>query len=322
MRKKKFQFNPHTLSYEQIEHTIGYKVKRSILYFLSSLFSGIVIFFIMVTFFPSPRERQLIQEKKKILEQYNLLDKQLDELSLVLADLQQRDDNLYRVIYQAEPIPLATRLGQVNKSAYYDQLAEMTNSQLVADITYKVDVLKKQMYVQSKSYDEIVQLAKENESRLEHLPAIQPVLNKDLKRTASGYGWRIDPIYHTRRFHEGMDFSAPIGTDVYATGNATVKFSGWKSGYGNCVILDHGFGYETLYGHLHKSFVRAGQKVKRRDIIALVGNTGKSTGPHLHYEVHFRGNVMNPQNYYFQDLSPEEYDKMVQLSENTGQMFD
>lgn len=322
MSKKKFQFNPHTLSYEQIEHTIGYKVKRSILYFLSSLFSGIVIFFIMVTFFPSPRERQLIQEKKKILAQYNLLDKQLDELSLVLADLQQRDDNLYRVIYQAEPIPLTTRLGQVNKSAYYDQLAEMTNSQLVADITYKADVLKKQMYVQSKSYDEIVQLAKENESRLEHLPAIQPVLNKDLKRTASGYGWRIDPIYHTRRFHEGMDFSAPIGTDVYATGNATVKFSGWKSGYGNCVILDHGFGYETLYGHLHKSFVRAGQKVKRRDIIALVGNTGKSTGPHLHYEVHFRGNVMNPQNYYFQDLSPEEYDKMVQLSENTGQMFD
>lgn len=322
MSKKKFQFNPHTLSYEQIEHTIGYKVKRSILYFLSSLFSGIVIFFIMVTFFPSPRERQLIQEKKKILAQYNLLDKQLDELSLVLADLQQRDDNLYRVIYQAEPIPLATRLGQVNKSAYYDQLAEMTNSQLVADITYKADVLKKQMYVQSKSYDEIVQLAKENEARLEHLPAIQPVLNKDLKRTASGYGWRIDPIYHTRRFHEGMDFSAPIGTDVYATGNATVKFSGWKSGYGNCVILDHGFGYETLYGHLYKSFVRAGQKVKRRDVIALVGNTGKSTGPHLHYEVHFRGKVMNPQNYYFQDLSPEEYDRMVQLSENTGQMFD
>ncbi len=322
MSTKKFRFNPHTLSYEPIEYTTKDKVKRSVLYFLSSVFSGVVAFFVLVTLFQSPREKQLVQENKRMLAQYNLLDKQLDELSLVMADLQQRDDNLYRVIYQAEPIPLATRMGQVNKGAYYDELAQMTNSQLVADITHKTDVLRKQMYVQSKLYDEIVQLAKQNETRLEYIPAIQPVLNKDLKRTASGYGWRIDPIYHARRFHAGMDFTAPTGTDVYATGNATVKFSGWRSGYGNCVILNHGFGYETLYAHLYKSFVHVGQKVKRRDVIGLVGNTGKSTGPHLHYEVHFRGQAIDPRNYYFQDLSPEEYDQMVQLSENTGQMFD
>jgi murein DD-endopeptidase MepM/ murein hydrolase activator NlpD len=139
---------------------------------------------------------------------------------------------------------------------------------------------------------------------------------------ASGYGWRIDPVYHTRRFHEGMDFTAPTGTDVYATGNASVSFAGWKSGYGNCIILNHGYGYESLYAHLHKINVRNGQKVTRGQVIGLVGNTGKSTGPHLHYEVHLRGKPMNPQNYYFKDLSPEEYDQMVQLLNNAGQMFD
>jgi len=139
---------------------------------------------------------------------------------------------------------------------------------------------------------------------------------------ASGYGFRIDPVYHTRRFHQGMDFTAPTGTDVYATGNATVSFVGWKQGYGNCVIVNHGFGYETLYAHLFKALVRQGQKVKRGEIIALVGNTGKSTGPHLHYEVHFRGKAVDPRNFYFYDLSPEEYDQMVQMSNNFGQMLD
>ena len=149
-----------------------------------------------------------------------------------------------------------------------------------------------------------------------------PVLNKDLRRTASGYGWRIDPVYNVRRFHKGMDFSAPIGTDIFATGNGTIKFTGWQQGYGNAVIIDHGFGYETLYGHMSKILVKRGQKIKRGDVIGLVGNTGKSTGPHLHYEVHYKGTVQNPQNYYFLDLSPEEYDLMVQLSNNTGQMLD
>lgn len=322
MSKKKFHFNPQTLSYELIEHTIGYKIKRGFMYFLSSLFGGALLFLVLVSFFPSPREKRLIQEKNQLLVQYNLLNQQVDEMRLVVNDLQQRDDNLYRVVFQAEPIPLAVRSGMINRSVYYDELEKMTHSQLVVDVTKKIDVLEKQMYVQSKSYDEIVQLASENEIRLQSIPAIQPVLNKDLTRVASGYGWRVDPVYHTPRFHEGMDFSAPTGTDIYATGNSTVAFSGWKSGYGNCIILDHGFGYETLYAHLYRSFVRAGQKVKRGDVIGLVGNTGKSVGPHLHYEVHFRGKVMNPCNYYYQDLSPEEYDRMIQLADNAGQMFD
>ncbi len=182
--------------------------------------------------------------------------------------------------------------------------------------------LRKQIYIQSKSYDDLILLSKNKEAMLECLPAIQPVLNKDLTRMASGYGWRIDPVYHSRRFHAGMDFTAPVGTDIYATGNGTVISSGWQQGYGNCVEINHGFGYVTLYGHMSSIKARVGQKVKRGDVIGLVGSTGKSTGPHLHYEVHLRGEIMNPQNYYFLDLSPAEYDRMVQMSNNSGQMFD
>ena len=243
-------------------------------------------------------------------------------MQVVMIDLQQRDDNLYRVLFGAEPIPLSVRQGAQRKIDYYEKLAQMTNSQMAADLTNKVDKLEKELYVQAKSYDEVLELAKTQEIRMENIPAIQPVMNKDLKRVASGYGMRIDPVYHVRKFHQGMDFTAPMGTEIFATGNAKVKFTGWKQGYGNTVILDHGFGYETLYAHLYKSLVHKGQKVRRSDIIALVGNTGKSTGPHLHYEVRLNGKPVDPRNYYFYDLSPEEYDQMIQLSNNFGQMLD
>jgi murein DD-endopeptidase MepM/ murein hydrolase activator NlpD len=165
-------------------------------------------------------------------------------------------------------------------------------------------------------------MAKTQEIRMENIPAIQPVMNKDLTRVASGYGVRIDPVYHVRRMHTGMDFTAPIGTDIYATGNGTVTFVGWKQGYGNTVVIDHGFGYSTLYAHLYKSLVRVGHKVKRGDVIALVGNSGKSTGPHLHYEVRLQNHPIDPRNFYFYDLSPEDYDRMIQLSNNFGEMLD
>ena len=168
----------------------------------------------------------------------------------------------------------------------------------------------------------MVKLAKQNKLRLEHLPAIQPILNKDLRRVASGFGVRIDPIYRRPKMHQGMDFTAPIGTDIFATGNGQVVEAGWKQGYGNAVKINHGFGYETLYAHMHKINVRSGQRVTRGEVIGKVGNTGKSTGPHLHYEVRYQGKPVNPQNYYFLDLSPEQYDEMVQLSQNAGQVFD
>ena len=322
MTDKKFHINPKTLELEQVEHGISYWLRQSGLYILGGIVLGVVFLFIFLLIFPSPREKQLQLEKEALHAQLEMLNRQVDQMQLVMTDLQQRDDNLYRVLFGAEPIPLSIRQGAQRKISYYEQIAQMTNDQMASSLSLKVDVLEKELYVQTKSFDEIIEMAKTREVRMENIPAIQPVLNKDLKRVASGYGVRIDPVYHVRKFHQGMDFTAPTGTEVFATGNAKVIFTGWKQGYGNTVILDHGFGYKTVYAHLYKSLVRKGQKVRRSDIIALVGNTGKSTGPHLHYEVRLNGKPVDPRNYYFYDLSPEEYDQMIQLSNNFGQMLD
>ncbi len=198
----------------------------------------------------------------------------------------------------------------------------MGNADLVINTTQKLDMLNRQLYIQSKSFDEVVDLCKNHDEMLKCIPAIMPVSNKNLKKTASGYGVRIDPIYKTAKFHAGMDFSANIGTPVYATGDGTVVKAGWETGYGNLIQVDHGFGYVTWYAHLSKYKVRPGQKVVRGEVIGEVGNTGKSTGPHLHYEVHVKGKVQNPVNYYFMDLSAEDYDKMIQIAANHGKVFD
>lgn len=322
MAKKKFHFNPDTLSYEQIEHTIAHWLKRFAIHAFSGVFLGLIFFFIFVSTVQSPEEKQLVQDKTHMEAQYKVLERQLQEVQYVMTDLEQRDDNLYRVVFQADPIPLSVRRGSSANTEYYEQLLDMTNSEVVVSTTKKLNELKKELYIQSKSYDEVVLLAKNKQATLQCLPAIQPVLNKNLTRMASGFGWRIDPVYHSRRFHAGMDFTAPIGTDIYATANGTIQSAGWQQGYGNCVQINHGYGYVTLYGHMSAIKVRPGQSVKRGDVIGLVGSTGKSTGPHLHYEVHFKGEIMNPQNYYYLDLSPAEYDRMVQMSNNAGQMFD
>ena len=322
MAKKTYKINPKTLAMEQVEQGLGYWLRQTGIYILAGNILGVLFLFLFLTFFPSPREKQLLREKESMQSQLEILNQQVDQMQIVMTDLQQRDDNLYRVLFGAEPIPLSIRQGTQHKIDYYDSIAAMTDTQLAADLTQKVDMLAKELYTQAKSYDEVLEMAKNQEIRMENIPAIQPVMNKDLKRVASGYGMRIDPVYHVRKFHQGMDFSAPIGTDVFATGNAKVEFAGWRQGYGNTVILDHGYGYKTLYAHLYKVLVRKGQKVRRSDMVALVGNTGKSTGPHLHYEVRLNGKPVDPRNYYFYDLSPEEYDQMLQLSNNFGQMLD
>ena len=289
---------------------------------MAGIVIGALFLYLMSIFFPSPREKQLQNEKQTLEAQLQALNQQVDQMQLVMTDLQQRDDNLYRVLFAAEPIPLKVRQGAQRKIDYYEQISNMTNSQLAADLTLKVDMLAKELYTQSKSYDELVKMAKTREIRMENIPAIQPILNKDLTRIASGFGARIDPVYHVVRFHQGMDFTASTGTDIYATGNGTVSFCGWRQGYGNTVIINHGFGYETLYAHCSELLVVEGQKVRRSDVVAKVGNTGKSTGPHLHYEVRLRGTQVDPRNYFFMDLSPEDYDRMVQLSNNFGRVLD
>ena len=232
------------------------------------------------------------------------------------------DDNLYRVVLQADPVADAIRKAGYGGTNRYEELMDMANSDLVVNTTQKMDMLDRQLYIQSQSFDEVVALCKEHDDMLKCIPAIQPVSNKALKHTASGYGMRIDPIYKTAKFHEGMDFSANIGTPIYATGNGTVTKAGWQSGYGKVVIINHGYGYETLYAHMNDIDVRVGQKVIRGEVIGKVGNTGKSTGPHLHYEVHVKGKVVNPVNYYFMDLNADDYDRMIQLAANHGKVFD
>lgn len=321
-KKKKYHINPQTLAIERIEHGLRFWLRRSGSYILFGLIIGVGFFLLFFSFFPSPREQQLKMQRDNLESQLQILNKRTDQMQVVLSDLQQRDDNLYRVLFGAEPIPLSVRQGATRKMSYYEELAQMTNSDLAADLELKTDILEKEMYIQAQSYEQILEMAKTQERKMENIPAIQPVLNKDMTRVASGYGVRIDPVYHVRRFHAGMDFTAPTGTEVYATGNGVVSFVGWRQGYGNTVVIDHDYGYTTLYAHLYKGLARVGQKVKRGDVIALVGNTGKSTGPHLHYEVRIQDQPVDPRNYYFYDLSPEQYDQMVQLSNNFGDMLD
>jgi murein DD-endopeptidase MepM/ murein hydrolase activator NlpD len=322
MAKPKFHFNSATLTYERVDNLFKQRFKRFLIHFLSSLSLGILFFVAFIFIFNSPREKELIKENKALLAQYSLLNKRFDFMQEVLTDIQQRDNNMYRVIYQADPIDPSVREAAYGGAERYKNLMNMSNSDVMIDVTKKMDILAKQLYAQSLSFDEIVNLAKTNEDKLKCIPAIQPILNKDLTRTASGYGMRIDPIYGTSKFHAGMDFSAPTGSDIYATGNGTVTFTGWKQGYGNTVIINHGYSYETVYAHMHAITTREGTKINRGDIIGYVGNTGKSTGPHLHYEVRYKDQAVDPRNYYFMDLSPEEYDAMIQISSNYGQVFD
>lgn len=326
MTKKKYKFNPETLNYERIGHSIKEKLTRIIAFFSSSLAFSLIWVGIVIYFYETPRTKALQRENQELLSQYELLLKDLEKVENVLADLQQRDDNIYRVIFETDPIPSTVRKAGFGGTNKYTQLERMSNSTLVVEAARKLDILSKEAYIQSKSFDEVMKLALNKEDMLMSIPAIQPITNKDLKRTASGWGYRIHPIYKVRKMHWGMDFTAPVGTPVYATGNGKVtEISGTVDGYtefGLYVKLNHDYGYETVYAHLSKYNIKVGQEVKRGDIIGFVGNTGASTAPHLHYEVHKDGQRVNPALYYFKDLTADEYDKMIAISSNIGQTLD
>lgn len=267
-------------------------------------------------------------ENSRLQSQYRVLSRKVDDALIVLHDIEERDDNLYRVLLEADPYPEMAREAGFNGTNRYAELMDMSNAELVVNTSQKVDMLEKKLYMQSRSFNEVVELSREQDDKLACIPAIQPVSNRDLKRTASGYGYRSDPIYHVRTFHHGMDFSCDTGTPVYATGNGKVVYAKWQSGFGNLVEIDHGYGYKTRYAHLSKILVKEGQQVVRSEEIGLAGSTGKSTGPHVHYEVHVLDKVknrwqdVNPINYYFMDLDAEQYEEMISLAENQGRVFD
>lgn len=322
-KKEKFKFNPESLKYDRIEFNNSDRLLRVLAYLGGSLILAFFYILIFSQFFGTPAERKLKRENHQLISQFEVMTKKLEQIQAVVSDLEERDDNLYRTIFEAEPISNSIRIQGVGGVDRYSNLEGFNYSDLVINTAKELDALSKRIYIQSKSYDDLIKMAKNKDVMLASIPAIMPISNKDLKRTASGWGWRIHPIYKTRKFHYGMDFTAPTGTDIYATGDGKViQVRKSKRGYGNKIVIDHGFGYRTLYGHLSRFNVKKGQKVKRGDVIGYVGSTGLSTAPHLHYEVMQNGKKVNPLNYYNNDLTADEYERMIELSANSGQSFD
>lgn len=323
MSRIKYRFNTKSLTYERAKLTAKEITLKVLSYLATGLVFSAVVIAIAYNFLDSPKEKKLARENKQLQLQYEILNKRLELVSDVLNDIEERDDNIYRVIFEAEPISDNIRkagFGGVNR---YLQLEGYDNSNLIVEATKKLDKISKQLYIQSKSFDDVYVLAKNKTEMLASIPAIQPVSNKDLKRLASGFGTRTHPIYKIQHFHSGIDFSAPTGTDVYSTGNGVVvSVESDPRGYGNHIVVDHGYGYRTLYGHLSGFAVRSGQKINRGDVIGYVGSTGTSTAPHLHYEVIKNNEKINPINFFYNDLSPEEYQVMIDISSQSNQSFD
>jgi murein DD-endopeptidase MepM/ murein hydrolase activator NlpD len=323
MSKVKYKFDTKSLTYQRAKLSAKEIFLRLLSYVATGLVFSTAVIVFAFNFLDSPREKKLERENKQMMLQYEILNKRMELLSSVLEDLQHRDDNIYRVVFEAEPISDNIRkagFGGVNR---YRELEGYDNSQLIIEAAKKLDRLAKQTYIQSKSFDDVFELAKNKSEMLSSLPAIQPVNNKDLNRLASGFGYRTHPIYKITHLHTGLDFSCSIGTDIYATGNGKViTVEREPRGYGNHVVIDHGYGYQTLYAHMSAFNVKLGQKVKRGDVIGYVGNTGTSTGPHLHYEVIKNNQKVNPINFFYNDLTPEEYEKIIEISSQSNQSFD
>ena len=323
MPKKNYKFNKKSLQFEEVKVTFKARALKVLSVIATgSVFASVVIF-LAYTFLDSPKEKMLKRENAYLLEQINAFDDKLNKVDAVLADFADRDDNIYRVILEAEPMPSAMRKAGIGGADRYSKLEGYKNSDVVIETAKRLDIVHSQLVVQSESFDELFEMAKNKEQLLACIPAIQPVSNADLKRLSSYYGYRTDPIYKVKKFHPGIDFSAPVGTEIYATGDGVVKqIINSRRGYGNRLIIDHGYGYETMYAHLHEFKVRKGQKVKRGQLIATVGNTGKSTAPHLHYEIRKDDKRVNPVYYFFNDLTPEEYEKVLGLSTLPTQSLD
>lgn len=293
------------------------------LYLFSTGVMGFLIVLLVQNFFGSPKERMQSREIEYLKLQYQIMNDKIDELDILLGEMQDRDDNIYRIIFEAEPIPSSVRKAGYGGSNRYVALDGYVNSDMVVNTAQRIDILTSQLYVQSKSFDDIYEMAKNKSEMLSCIPAIMPVKNVDIYRISSHYGQRTDPFYKVTKFHNGIDFSGPEGIGIYASGDGTViKVERNKSGYGNNIIIDHGYGYKTRYAHLKDIKVKKGSKVKRGQEIGTMGNTGKSTAPHLHYEVLKNNKAVNPINFFFNDITPEEYDKILELSQYPSQTMD
>lgn len=323
MAKVKYFYNPHKLKFELVKISWVTKALRIFGFISASVVFGALFLMVAYTYIDSPKEKQLKRELSNYELQLDLMNKKIGQLSGVLNDMQEKDANIYRAIFEADPIPGSIRQGGFGGVEKYQKLEGYLGSEHIIEVQKKLDMLSSQVYIQSKSFDELTRLASKKNEFIASIPAIQPISNKKLRSMASGFGYRLHPIYKTYKMHTGIDFTAPAGTPVYATGNGTIGgVELGHRGYGNHVIINHGFGYETLYAHLKKAVVRPGQKIKRGELIGYIGSTGTSTAPHLHYEVMKSGKKINPVNYFFNDLSPQEYDLMREIASRPTQSFD
>lgn len=323
MKKIKYYYNTNTLRYEKLETPLHVKLLRVLGFISAAIVTAIIIVSIAYKYFPSANEQRLMQYNQTLQERYLVLDEKTRKMQQELKELEDRDNEVYRVIFEANPIPDSLRAKELDQKKERELVMAMTNFQLENSIVQTMSNLSTRMERQEKSYKDIFGFIKNKEQLLASTPAIQPLSNADLKRIASGFGYRIDPVYKTVKFHAGLDFSAPQGTPIYSTANGVVRTAGnLANGYGNHVIINHGYGYETLYGHMFRIKVKNGQRVKRGEIIGWVGNTGKSTAPHCHYEVHKNGTRLDPVYFFYNDLTPEQFNRLLKIAASSNQSFD
>lgn len=323
MKKIKYFYNTHTLRYEKLITPLRVKLLRILGFIAAAIVTASIIVAIAFQYIDSPKEKVLKQQNDDLKQSYAVFQEKIRQLQQQMTELQNRDNNVYRAIFEAVPIPDSARLKEMEKNKEVELVQGMGETQLVQEMTVQLNTLAKRVAFQEKSYKEIDGMLKNKEKLLAAIPAIQPVSNKDLNRIASGFGYRIDPVYKVAKFHAGLDFAAPQGTPIYATADGIIKEANYNAGgYGNHVVINHGYGYETLYGHMYKIKAKPGEHVKRGEVIGYVGSTGKSTGPHCHYEVHRSGERIDPVYYFSNDLSPDQFDRLLKLAAASNQSFD
>jgi murein DD-endopeptidase MepM/ murein hydrolase activator NlpD len=323
MKKIKYYYNTHSLRYEKLETPFRVKLLRVFAFIATAIVTSAIISYFAFQFIGSPGEKILRAQNERLRTRFENMSDEVNSLEQQMAELEKRDNTVYRSIFEAKPIPDSVRAKELEKQKEIAKVEKMEDYEVVQSIQNTLKMLAGRINVQKRSYKELEGLMNNKEKILAATPAIQPVSNKDLSRIASGFGYRIDPVYKSIKMHAGLDFAAPQGTPIYATANGRVKTSGYSSGgYGNHVVIDHGYGYETLYGHMVRVKARAGQQVTRGEIIGYVGTTGKSTGPHCHYEVHKNGNKIDPVYFFYNDLSPQQFDELLKRAQASNQSFD
>lgn len=321
MKNIYYRYNAETDNYERVYRTLKDRLGAALrVTLLAIVIAGAAIGVVFLCY-DTPTEKNLRAENRQLKTQYNILSRRLDNSLAVMQNIQNRDDNFYRVMMQMEPLSRGQRLAGLDNERRYKELQGLPESRLITDFARKLDFLDRCIYAQSLSFDELRDMASKQQDKLNHIPSVLPLNIADYTMS-SGYGYRRDPVYGSAAFHAGLDFAAKEGTAVYATADGRVALADWKGGYGNCIDIDHGYNYLTRFGHLSKILVKSGQMVKRGEKIGEVGSTGKSTGPHLHYEVRFKDEPQNPVNYYFMDITPEGYEEMIRLAENAGHVMD